>query len=58
MTLTGVGSVPGTDVADWPTRISDQIPELPHVPELPQRGPGADMIGRTLHKFRTRVLLS
>lgn len=47
-TLTGVGSVPGTLVADWPTRISDQLPVLPHVPELPQRGPGADMIGRTL----------
>jgi hypothetical protein len=46
-TLTGVGSVPGTDVTDWPTRISDQL-DLPHVPELPERGPGADMIGRTL----------
>lgn len=33
---------------DWPTRISDQLPDLPHVPELPERGPGADMIGRTL----------
>ena len=48
MTVTGIGSVPGTDVRDWATRISDQLPELPHVPELPQRGPGADMIGRTL----------
>jgi hypothetical protein len=48
VTLTGVGSVPGTEVRDWPTRISDQLPDLPHVPELPERGPGADMIGRTL----------
>ena len=48
MTVTGIGSVQGTDVRDWATRISDQLPELPHVPELPQRGPGADMIGRTL----------
>ena len=48
VTLTGVGSVPGTQVADWATRISDQLPDLPHVPELPDRGPGADMIGRTL----------
>ena len=48
VTLTGVGSVPGTQVKDWPARISDQLPGLPHVPELPQRGPGADMIGRTL----------
>lgn len=29
-------------------RISDQLPDFPHVPELPERGPGADMIGRTL----------
>lgn len=48
VTLTGVGSVPGVQVVDWPTRISDQLPDLPHVPELPERGPGADMIGRTL----------
>lgn len=48
VTLTGIGSVPGTDVTDWPTRISDQLPDFPHVPELPERGPGADMIGRTL----------
>jgi hypothetical protein len=48
VTLTGIGSVPGQNVADWPTRIADQLPDLPHVPELPQRGPGADMIGRTL----------
>jgi hypothetical protein len=47
-TLTGIGSVPGTVVQDWPTLISDQLPDLPHVPELPERGPGADMIGRTL----------
>lgn len=47
-TVTGIGSVPGTLVADWPARIADQLPDLPHVPELPQRGPGADMIGRTL----------
>jgi hypothetical protein len=46
--VTGIGSVPGIEVRDWATRISDQLPTLPHVPELPQRGPGADMIGRTL----------
>ncbi len=48
VTVTGIGSVPGTRVTDWPARIADQLPELPHVPELPERGPGADMIGRTL----------
>jgi hypothetical protein len=46
--LTGVGSVPGTSVTAWAGRIADQLPEFPHVPELPERGPGADMIGRTL----------
>lgn len=35
-------------MSDWPTRISDQVPDLPFVPELPDRGPGSDMIGRTL----------
>jgi len=48
VTVTGIGSVPGTTVRDWPARIADQLPELPHVAELPERGPGADMIGRTL----------
>lgn len=48
VTVTGIGSVPGTVVTDWPARVADQLPDLPHVPELPERGPGADMIGRTL----------
>lgn len=47
-TLTGVGSLPGTDVIAAVNRIADQLPDLPHIPELPERGPGADMIGRTL----------
>lgn len=46
--MTGVGSVLGTSVTAWAGRIADQLPEFPHVPELPERGPGADMIGRTL----------
>ena len=25
----------------------DELPDLPHLPELPDRGPGADMTGRT-----------
>ena len=47
-TLTGIGSMPGTNAMAAAIRISDQLPDLPHVPELPDRGPGADMIGRTL----------
>jgi hypothetical protein len=44
---TGVGSLAGSDIdAAWATAF-DELPELPHIPELPGRGPGADMIGRT-----------
>lgn len=50
MTLcaTGVGSLPGEDVREWCRTVAGELPGLPHLPELPQRGPGADMIGRTL----------
>lgn len=44
---TGIGSVPGTDSHEWSRTIAGELPDLPHVPELPARGPGADMIGRT-----------
>ncbi len=44
---TGVGSLPGTDIADAVRIVLDALPSLPHIPELPDRGPGADMIGRT-----------
>ena len=27
--------------------VFDELPDLPHLPELPDRGPGADIIGRT-----------
>lgn len=40
--------MPGTDPMAAAARIADQLPDLPHIPELPERGPGADMIGRTL----------
>lgn len=45
---TGVGSLPGSEPLEWCRIIAGELPELPHVPELPQRGPGADMIGRAL----------
>lgn len=44
---TGIGSLPGTDSRDWSLTIAGELPAFPHVPELPDRGPGADMIGRT-----------
>ncbi|GMA20191.1 methionine synthase [Arsenicicoccus piscis] len=45
---TGMGSWPGTDVAQADRIIRDLLGDggLPYVPELPDRGPGADMIGR------------
>ncbi len=42
---TGVGSYPGTDAAEVTEVVFGELP-LPHLPELPGRGPGADMIGR------------
>lgn len=43
---TGVGSYPGTDVRETARIVAGELPDLLHLPELPQRGPGADMIGR------------
>ncbi|MFM9135977.1 MAG: methionine synthase [bacterium] len=45
---TGIGSLPGTDSHEWARTIVGELPEFPHVPELPQRGPGADLVGRTM----------
>ena len=44
----GVGSWPGTDVVDTVRTTFGELPEphVPYLPELPARGPGADMIGR------------
>jgi hypothetical protein len=46
-TATGIGSLPGSDVQLAQQRIFDLLPEFPHLVELPERGPGADMIGRS-----------
>lgn len=43
---TGVGSLPGTDIAEAMRIVLGELPDLPHIPELPARGPGADLIGR------------
>jgi hypothetical protein len=43
---TGIGSMPGTDIAEAQRIVLGELPDLPHLPELPGRGPGADMIGR------------
>ncbi|MCO5991979.1 methionine synthase [Actinoallomurus rhizosphaericola] len=46
-TATGVGSHPGDDPAEALRVVLGELPNLPYLPELPARGPGADMIGRT-----------
>jgi methionine synthase II (cobalamin-independent) len=44
---TGIGSMPGTDPAEVCRTVFGELPDLPFLPELPARGPGADIIGRT-----------
>ena len=44
---TGIGSMPGTDPAEACRVVFGELPDLPHLPELPGRGPGADITGRT-----------
>jgi methionine synthase II (cobalamin-independent) len=39
--------MPGTDPAEAMRVIVGELPEFPHLPELPARGPGADLTGRT-----------
>lgn len=43
---TGVGSLPGTDPREAAAVVAGELPDLPHLAELPARGPGADMVGR------------
>ncbi|MFE9422739.1 methionine synthase [Kitasatospora sp. NPDC006697] len=44
---TGVGSMPGTDAREAARTSVGALEQLPFLPELPARGPGADMIGRS-----------
>ncbi|MFC3583106.1 methionine synthase [Streptantibioticus rubrisoli] len=45
---TGVGSMPGGDAREAARTAVGTVEALPFLPELPARGPGADMIGRSL----------
>ena len=47
-TATGVGSMPGGDAREAAKTVTGSFEELPYLAELPARGPGADMIGRSL----------
>lgn len=43
---TGIGSWPGTDVEDAVKIAFAECPDLPFLPELPARGPAAQLVGR------------
>lgn len=45
---TGIGSMPGGDAREAAKTVTGSLEAFPYLPELPARGPGADMIGRTL----------
>jgi methionine synthase II (cobalamin-independent) len=42
---TGIGSLPGTDIVEALRVVFGEL-SLPYLPELPARGPGADLVGR------------
>ncbi|MGA8117193.1 MAG: methionine synthase, partial [Actinocatenispora sp.] len=44
---TGIGSLPGTDPGEAQRLVFGELPDLPFLPELPDRGPGAELLGRT-----------
>jgi Cobalamin-independent synthase, Catalytic domain len=44
--VTGIGSLPGGDAVEAARLVFGELPDLPHIAELPARGAGADMIGR------------
>ena len=44
---TGVGPMPGTDPVEAATLVVGELGSLPHLPQLPARGAGADAVGRT-----------
>lgn len=46
-TATGIGSHPDEDPGIALRVVFDELPDLPYLPELPTRGIGADLLGRT-----------
>lgn len=57
VTVSGIGSWPGEDVRQALGSVSDHLAGvgeeglagMPYLPELPARGPGSDMVGRSAH---------
>src|SRR3954452_23639807 len=44
---TGVGSMPGEVIDAALGVVADALPDLPHLPKLPPRAAGSDIISRT-----------
>ncbi|MEV0529016.1 methionine synthase [Streptomyces sp. NPDC050439] len=44
---TGIGSMPGGDAREAAKTVTGSFEDFPYLAELPARGPGADMLGRT-----------
>ncbi|MER5596047.1 methionine synthase [Streptomyces sp. NPDC002265] len=44
---TGIGSMPGGDAREAAKTVAGSFEDFPFLTELPARGPGADMVGRT-----------
>lgn len=44
---TAIGSMPGADARETAKTVTGSFEDFPYLAELPARGPGADMIGRT-----------
>ena len=45
---TGIGSLPGISPDEAARTVAGELPDLPHLAELPDRGVGADMVGRAV----------
>ena len=45
---TGVGSLPGKSPDEAAAMVAGELPNLPHLVELPDRGVGADLAGRAV----------
>ena len=44
---TGIGSMPGEDMAESLRLVLGELPDLPFLPELPARGAGSALLGRS-----------
>ena len=44
---TGIGSLPGVSADEATRTVAGELPDLPHLVELPDRGVGADLAGRS-----------